>query len=529
MKLKSPPRGLNPHEQKGLILPTTISALLILTSLLLDVALSDPVADSTRLRITGLVILGSVFIIAAYVNYIPAQKYHQPYAWGSALLSGIGLGILAMVLSDTALWLFGVLLVLAVTAQAVITERFMAHLVVLISLLIAASTHAAHLTSLVDAIQHLSLPLLAFTLVETVERLKDVTHSHIHRLEVINKISHQITSSLDTSQVLSLLNAAIQSALEADTYFVGLREGDQIKLGLLYDDGEYFQDQQIPVEGTLSGWVVKNHKALFLPDLRRDVDLEGVTVHVIGKAKISLAWLGVPMQSANISGLIAVASYRPDAFDNGDVELLENLAQHAAQALDNTIRHAQVEELTHKDSLTGVFNHGYFLKVLQEQADEASLKWQPLSLIMLDVDHFKQYNDTFGHLAGDQILTTLCAIIRRYTKNTDAIGRWGGEEFAISLPGATGMQALRVAERIRDTMSTLTINGREKENIPAPTVSQGIAIFPDEAGEIFQLIDLADRRLYVAKERGRNQIEPDASHWGRLQMPLNKRASAKPR
>jgi diguanylate cyclase (GGDEF)-like protein len=181
--------------------------------------------------------------------------------------------------------------------------------------------------------------------------------------------------------------------------------------------------------------------------------------------------------------------------------------------LDNTIRHSQVEEQARLDSLTGVYNHGYFLKKLAEQAQDASTNGTQLSLIMLDIDYFKQYNDTFGHLVGDRILKTLCTAIKHHIKQTDAVGRWGGEEFVISLPGATGLEALSVAERIGQTMMLLRIEDREQKTIPVPTVSQGVAVFPAEADEIYRLIDLADRRLYMAKERGRNQIEPVAEHW----------------
>jgi diguanylate cyclase (GGDEF)-like protein len=172
-----------------------------------------------------------------------------------------------------------------------------------------------------------------------------------------------------------------------------------------------------------------------------------------------------------------------------------------------------VEEQARLDSLTGVFNHGYFLKRLAEQAEQAAAENKPLSLIMLDIDYFKLFNDIYGHLVGDRILRTLCTAIQHHIKQTDAVGRWGGEEFVISLPGATGMDALHVAERIGQTMAMLQVEDREQKPIPVPTVSQGIAVFPFEANEIYGLVDLADKRLYTAKERGRNQVEPQASHW----------------
>jgi diguanylate cyclase (GGDEF)-like protein len=137
---------------------------------------------------------------------------------------------------------------------------------------------------------------------------------------------------------------------------------------------------------------------------------------------------------------------------------------------------------------------------------------------MLDIDYFKQYNDTYGHLVGDSILKSLCTAIKHHIKQGDAVGRWGGEEFIISLPNATGEQATQVAKRIGETMMMLRVEDRQQRTVPVPTVSQGIAIFPYEADEIYRLIDLADRRLYVAKDRGRNQIEPNITHWSNLQM-----------
>jgi diguanylate cyclase (GGDEF)-like protein len=252
---------------------------------------------------------------------------------------------------------------------------------------------------------------------------------------------------------------------------------------------------------------------LFLPDLREDVQLDGVEVFVIGKEKTSLSWIGVPLKAENVTGILALASYTANAFDRADLELLVSLGQHVTLALDNTIRHAQVEKQARLDSMTGIYNHGYFLKVLAKQAEDASRSKIPLSLIMMDIDYFKQYNDTYGHLVGDRILNALCTAIQHHIKQTDAVGRWGGEEFVISLPGATGNQALQIAKRIGETMGALRVEDRDQRAIPMPTVSQGIAVFPHEADEIYRLIDVADKRLYVAKERGRNQIEPEAEFW----------------
>jgi diguanylate cyclase (GGDEF)-like protein len=215
----------------------------------------------------------------------------------------------------------------------------------------------------------------------------------------------------------------------------------------------------------------------------------------------------VPMNSRKFHGVLALASYQPNAFNRGDRELLSNLSRHAALAIENVDRQAELAERARLDSLTGVYNHGYFLEKLKSQAEESMSSGNPISLIMLDVDFFKSYNDTYGHLAGDKILTMLCETIRNHIKNTDTVGRWGGEEFIISLPDTIAEQAMLVATRISQSMRGFSFPDREGKSIPPPTVSQGISLFPKEADDIFKLIDLADQRLYVAKKRGRDQIE----------------------
>jgi diguanylate cyclase (GGDEF)-like protein len=416
------------------------------------------------------------------------------------------------------------MVVLGVITVTISLGRLHAGITMLTAFLINLPGNLQQFLVLRSALEYIAPFIISVIAMETYVRIKRTTQQHIHRLETINKVSRQLMLSLDSAQILSILNATILDTLKADSYFVGTLKEDNICLDLMYDEGEFFNGMELPLEGTLSGWVIKNQKELFLPDLREDVQLEGVEVGAIGKEKASLSWIGVPLKATNITGIMAMGSYQPNAFDLGDLELLSSLAQHVTLALDNSVRHAQVEEQARLDSLTGVYNHGSFLKKLAEQAEAAAYNKTPLGLIMLDIDYFKLYNDTYGHLVGDQILTSLCSIIRGHIKQGDAVGRWGGEEFIISLPNATGEQALQVAKRIGDTMAQLRVEDRAHQTIPVPTVSQGIAVFPAEVDEIYRLIDLADRRLYVAKERGRNQIEPNTSRWSEIRTKEKEQA-----
>jgi diguanylate cyclase (GGDEF)-like protein len=365
----------------------------------------------------------------------------------------------------------------------------------------------------VDFIYHSSFFLMAVIVVETIHRLTDGNMKRVMRLQAINEFARQVSASLESDEVLGLISDALRGAIQADSYYFGLAQEDQIHMQMIYDDGEYYPPISAPIEGSLSGWVIRNQQSLFIADMRNDVELEGVKMVLLGKDKTSLCWMGVPLHAGYTNGIVAVASYTPNDFNRTDLELLENLAQQASLALENAHHHTEVEAQSRLDSLTGVYNHGHIVQVLHADAKSCQDKGTKLGLIMLDIDYFKQYNDNYGHMVGDQVLTVLTQAIRQHIKSEDSVGRWGGEEFTVVLPNTSGTQTQQVAERIQTTVSSLSIRDREGKLLPFPTVSQGMAVFPDEANEVDKLIDLADERLYVAKERGRNQMEPKPGHW----------------
>lgn len=510
--------GFAPQEQQIPVIPSGVASILLLMVMLYN-GLIDPSMDSLSHGVLLAYCVGNSLALAYFHFFLVTTPQMKPaLVWTYAVFEVIAVILVSWFLPKTiGTYLGGLMLLLCLTASIIADRKPANFILVGITLTLVVFNlpdirDSAHWPRLLGA------TLVSAVANEAIHQFKKLTTRNINRLKVINEFSRKITSSLETEQVLNLLNETIPNALPADSYFFGLVEGDEIHLSLLYDDGEYFRDVRLKMEGTLSGWVVRNQKELFLPDLRQTLNLGGVDQVIVGKEKTSLSWMGVPINGIHVKGVIAFASYQPNAFDRSDMELMNNMAQHAALALDNTFHHAQVEKQSQLDSLTGVFNHGHFLNLLKACAEEALIQKRPLSLIMLDVDYFKQYNDTYGHLAGDEILTALCTTIGSHIKHTDIVGRWGGEEFAITLLGANGGQAQRVAQRIHESMAVLKISSAGHKNIPAPTLSQGIAQFPDEADEIMKLVDLADRRLYIAKERGRNQIEPAPEHWEKMRV-----------
>jgi two-component system cell cycle response regulator len=165
-----------------------------------------------------------------------------------------------------------------------------------------------------------------------------------------------------------------------------------------------------------------------------------------------------------------------------------------------------LRELATRDGLTGLYNHRHFKEVLEIELTRSVRYNRPLCLVMMDVDHFKMYNDTHGHPAGDEVLKILADIINSRLRDVDHSARYGGEEFVALLPETDWMNGKRVAEDIRTEMENYPFKGKESQPLGKVTVSFGVAEFPIDSEDAAFLIVKADEALYRAKSKGRNRI-----------------------
>ncbi|MBI5353751.1 MAG: GGDEF domain-containing protein [Chloroflexi bacterium] len=506
--------GFIPKENLISIRPAVLVGIITLIAIIITAIIIIP-PESYLDKIITIVYgaAGSAYLILFYFLFSILSNKKTLFTWVNAIIAGISIGLLSLALPDELDLMLGTLTIVACIFSAVISERAQSYFILISASAFLYLIHQNPLTDINRWTEHLVMTMLAVLSIETIFQLKNLSKQQIKRLEIINEFSKQIVSTLDTKEIFSLLDTTLQNVMKVDSYYIGTVKGDELYLEVFCDEGQYFHDMHLPRKGTLSNWVINHQQELFLPDLRNKLTLEDVELIVWGKEKASLSWMGAPMRGQYVDGIMVIASYKANDFDRSDMELLSNIAQRAALALDNTYQHALVEEEARLDSLTRVLNHGYFVQTLHKQAQTCLAENQLLSLIMLDIDYFKKYNDTYGHVIGDEVLVSLCKVIRAHIKTIDAVGRWGGEEFAISLPNTSGAQAVQVAQRIRETMASLRIEDHSQRTIPSPTVSQGIAVFPSEIKEVEKLIDLSDNRLYIAKERGRDQIEPGPTFW----------------
>ncbi|MCB9757131.1 MAG: GGDEF domain-containing protein [Candidatus Omnitrophica bacterium] len=180
------------------------------------------------------------------------------------------------------------------------------------------------------------------------------------------------------------------------------------------------------------------------------------------------------------------------------------LANQFALALRRVRLYQDIEQLAITDSLTEVHTRRHVMERLEEERSRAQLHKTNMSFLMIDIDFFKNFNDQYGHLTGDQILREISLIIKANIREIDIIGRYGGEEFCVVLPDTDYEAAVYVAERIRAAVEAATI--KAYDTMTKATVSIGIAVYTQDGKEINELIDKADWALYRAKKEGRNRV-----------------------
>jgi diguanylate cyclase (GGDEF)-like protein len=211
--------------------------------------------------------------------------------------------------------------------------------------------------------------------------------------------------------------------------------------------------------------------------------------------------LVVPLQDPahNILGVLelinALDRGRVVPFDSQYESLVRSLASQAAVAL----RNARLEDLSFKDALTDVYNRRYFTIRMEEEFKRHCRFGEPLSLALMDLDHFKEVNDRFGHRAGDEVLREVAQLLVKHSRSFSIVTRYGGDEFAIILVNTTKAGGLTYAERIRNV-----IEQNRFAHSPV-TASLGIASLPEDATTVDDLVVAADRALYDAKRLGRNR------------------------
>lgn len=256
----------------------------------------------------------------------------------------------------------------------------------------------------------------------------------------------------------------------------------------------------------LVGRVAERKAPLLVRDGARDPRLTREEQRRCQAASFSVMLLPLVAGGETV-GVVQFERDAPGVFTDRDLARVRALANQTAATIANVHSHRDVYNQAVTDGLTGLYNRRHMQEVLLDERRRAHRYGHPLSVIMLDVDSFKTYNDTYGHVQGDVLLRMMAAILRESVRGVDVVGRYGGEEFIIVLPETPAAEAYQAAERLRQAVARSLFPGfpNDPDLIVFKTVSLGVATFPDCTDDPQALVTLADNALYRAKRGGRNQ------------------------
>ena len=252
-------------------------------------------------------------------------------------------------------------------------------------------------------------------------------------------------------------------------------------------------------------WLVKTMQPLLIEDAKNDFRFDIDRVLPEDSREIG-SLISAPLMVGNRAlGILRVDSPRENHYTTEDLRFLTTIGDLGAVAIENAQLYAHVEQLAITDGLTGLYLRRYLLDRLPEEISRQLRHKGSLAFLMIDLDHFKQYNDRFGHVAGDIVLRAVGKLLAEFFHDPGMlVCRYGGEEFSVLLPDCTPEKALDMAEEIRSAIAAQAITlRREKSRI---TISIGVAAFPQNAQSHQELIHKADQALYRAKEQGRNRV-----------------------
>ena len=329
-----------------------------------------------------------------------------------------------------------------------------------------------------------------------------------NEITVFHELGKALTSSLQLDQVLRTIMEKINEVLHPDTWSLLLM--DQEKQELYFqiatgEGGEALKDVRIKVGQGLAGWVAQSGEAVVVPDTSKDSRFFGQVDERTNVATRSVVAVPVRFRDHCLGVIELINCVGEEGFSPRDLALLEALADYAAIAIENA-RHVQrIHELTITDDCTSLYNARHMNFMLDTEIYRSHRYAFEFSLIFIDLDHFKNVNDTYGHLMGSKLLAEIGEAIKTKCRLIDLAFRYGGDEFVLLLPQTSKENALGVARRVHKLIRETVWLKDTGLNIHI-SASVGLASYPSDSRTKAELLHLADEAMYLVKNTTRDRV-----------------------
>ncbi|MDP2905777.1 MAG: sensor domain-containing diguanylate cyclase [Candidatus Omnitrophota bacterium] len=389
--------------------------------------------------------------------------------------------------------------------------------------------------------------MVNFNIMDELNKVKEELERTKFELGILYEISNAMYTTLKLDEILYIILTGVTAHIglgfnRAMLFLVNEKEGIiEGRMAIGPDSGEdanriwtQIEDEKTNLEDLIS--VYKTSNAALESEFNRQVRsirlplrehsggllamavLDGMQLH-LNEEKIhsypndpvlqilnSRELVIIPLKSKEkVNGLILADNFiTHEPISKEDIRMLVMLANQAGLAIENSQLYEKTVIDARSDYLTGLWNHGYFQFLLQSELDKAKATKKPLSVLMLDIDDFKVYNDVLGHQVGDRVLKELSTLLKNQCRTMDFICRYGGEEIAVILPRTEKKEAFLIAERLRNDIATYPFVKEEILPQKKLTVSMGLSSFPEDGQAASELVAASDKNLYLAKHKGKN-------------------------
>jgi two-component system, cell cycle response regulator len=353
-------------------------------------------------------------------------------------------------------------------------------------------------------------------------RMKDLERSRDQLRGSLARLGQTLSSSLDLNRTLSVVVETAMEALDAERGALMLFTPERDALYLKVGRGLDGDVPRLAVGEGLAGWVAQTGTPLRLPGFSQQA--AGPAPHEpTGRHHLAVPMLG----RGRVIGVLSLITDAPDrAFTGTDLDTMRSFAAQASVAVENVLLHHEAQRLSVTDPLTGLWNFRYFQLQADRELESAGRFERPLSLLVIDIDLFKEVNDRYGHQVGDEVLIEVARRLRDSTRVPDVVARYGGEEFVVLLPGTDVEGAVATAERIRAAVGgarmtvyapgvTATVGSSRVDPLRV-TCSLGVSAFPEHGRTVAGLLRSADAAMYAAKRLGRNRVMAAGPHQEEL-------------
>ena len=314
---------------------------------------------------------------------------------------------------------------------------------------------------------------------------------------------HKAISLLSLEQISSVLVDRLPSVFSIDYFTLFLYDQDKRKLNLMCHNHPEIEssfsislsNSPIMEAAVLRGQYIREQ------DFSTSSYYRGADNPLFKKGY----FVSIPLMiEKEVVGVLNINDVDQDSFNVGDLGFILNLSELIAMSISNAVLYEQTKKLAVTDGLTGISNRPNMEQSLLSEFERSKRYNSPLSVVLLDVDHFKDVNDSYGHQKGDEILVTFASVLKKFCRANDTAARYGGEEFLMILPQSNAQGAFKIAERVREEIMKMSFVGNDSKF--SVTTSCGVAeLNRDYMKNTDQLINVADNAMYEAKNSGRNK------------------------